>query len=170
MILNGSKYLKNINEIGAALASASQIDIDAIQTNGDVSFHISLIECKLTKEDCSNPFLSKRFFVNFIGELLVRNNIARFATILTGLDSTIYQKMVSMCGHEDFGMYVDQDITTMTFQMHISLAQEILTEEFEKFSDDMDMQMGNDSVNDFFIGGNPSAPDEDPDLNEPTEE
>jgi hypothetical protein len=161
--------LKNIHEIGEALASVSKIDIDAVQTDGDVLFHINLKDCKLTKEDYLNPCLSKRFFINFIGEILVRDNISRFATILTGLDPTLYLKMVGGCGHEDFGMYVDKNISIMTFQMHISLAQEILTEEFSNLSDDMDGQLHCDSVNDFFVGENPDDQNN-PNLNNPNEE
>ena len=113
--------------------------MDAVQANGDVAFHVSLNDCSLDKKDCLNPIMRTRFFVDFIGEFLVRENIESFANILTGLDNALYQKMICTCRHTDFGMIIDQEITIMTFQMHMSLVQEILTEEFGT----IDMEYGN---------------------------
>ena len=127
--------MKNISEIVIAIASSKPtLTIDNVQTNGDVAFHVLLKDCALAKEDCSNAVLRTRFFVNFIGEFLVRENIQRFAEILIGLDSALYQKMICVCEHTDFGMLIDYKLTTITFQMHMSLVQHILTEDFTRLA------------------------------------
>lgn len=125
--------MKNIKEIITSIISSDPKPIiNVVQADGDVTFHIKLKECNISKEDCTNSLLFTRFFVNFIGEFLVRQNIDIFASILIGLDHALYQKMVCTCSHHDFGMIIGPKFSTMLFQMHISLAQSILTEEFTK--------------------------------------
>lgn len=123
------------------------ITIDAVQFDGDIAFHIPLKDCLLSKTDFSNPIMGTKFLVNFIGELLVRENIKLFASIITELDAALYHKMVCTCYHKDFGMSINQKQSVMTFLMHISLVQEILTEEFTKITGDQLFQ--NDACNDF---------------------
>lgn len=128
--------MKKDGEVIAAIASANpKISIGSVQPDGDVAFHVKLKDCSLTSEDCLNRIMRTKFFANFIGELLVRNRIKSFAKILTGLDSALYQKMVGSSRHTDFGMTVDNKRSTLTFQMHISLVQEIMTEDFSRESD-----------------------------------
>ena len=128
--------MKNTREIlQTIVATAPKIVIDAVQTNGDVAFHVSMKECGLTKEDCSNPITKTRFFVNFVGEMLIRENIQKFAVILTGLDPSLYQKLICTSKHTDFGMVINHKWSAMTFQMHLSLVQEILTEDFGRLGD-----------------------------------
>ena len=141
--------MKNLQDIVLSITAANpKLTIDSVQADGDVLFHISLKECGLNKDDCLNPIMYTRFFVNFIGELLVRTNILEFSSILTGLDHALYKKMVNSCEHRDFGMVVNQKLSIMTFQMHISLVQEILTEEFSKTSDEINPPTNN-ILNDF---------------------
>lgn len=121
--------MKSTREIIAAIASSKQrITIDAVQVDGDVVFHVSLKDCGLEKDICSNPAIRKRFFINFVGELLLRENIQKFAEILYGLDPALYKKMVCTFKHTDFGMVIDHKMSMMTFQMNLSLVQEIITE------------------------------------------
>lgn len=117
----------------AILASPPpKITIDAVQADGDVAFHLLLKDCALLKEDFANPITKTHFFSNFVGELLVRENIQKFAVILTGLDQSLYQKLICTSSHSAFGMGIDHKWTTMTFQLHLSLVQEILTEDFAR--------------------------------------
>jgi len=119
-------------EIVSAIVAAKpqRITIDAVHPNGDVLFHVSLKDCGLDKDVCACPTTHKRFFVNFVGELLVRENIEKFAEILWGLDPALERKMVYSFNHTDFGMTIDHKMTAMTFQMHLSLVREITTELF----------------------------------------
>jgi hypothetical protein len=158
--------LKNIKEIITSIISSDPKPIiNVVQADGDVTFHIKLKECNISKEDCTNSLLFTRFFVNFIGEFLVRQNIDIFASILIGLDHALYQKMVCTCSHHDFGMIIGPKFSTMLFQMHISLAQSILTEEFTKEYEINAMDKG--SLDDFDASkpntsGNDVEPDNEP--------
>lgn len=156
--------MKSIHEIGAAITSAPTMEIDTIQADGTVQFHLNLKDCGLTREDYKHPMFCKRFFLNYIGELLVRQNISKFAEILTGFDPIIYQKLVNICEHGDFGMFMDTKKSIIIFEMHLSLAQEILTEEFSKIDDQFDSQTQG-SIDDFDESGKPSENnDEDEDF------
>ncbi len=109
-----------------------KIKIDQVQSNGDVAFRVLLKDCNFQKEDFDNPITKTNFFVNFIGELLVRDNINKFSIILTNLDRSLYQKMIcSDEDHKDFGMIVDDKWSSITFLMHLSLIQKIVTENFD---------------------------------------
>lgn len=158
--------MKNIKEIITSIISSDPKPIiNVVQADGDVTFHIKLKECNISKEDCTNSLLFTRFFVNFIGEFLVRQNIDIFASILIGLDHALYQKMVCTCSHHDFGMIIGPKFSTMLFQMHISLAQSILTEEFTKEYEINAMDKG--SLDDFDASkpntsGNDVEPDNEP--------
>ena len=154
--------MKNVREIVVAMAlSKPELTIDAVCPDGDVAFHINLKDCDLNKDDCSSPVMRTRFLVNFLGELFVRENIDKFATILTGLDPALYQKMVCTCRHTDFGMEVDFKITMLTFRMHISLVQEILTEEFGRIPGKSVIPPGN--AFDDFDASKPKGKDDKPD-------
>lgn len=150
--------MKSTKELFLAIVSASpKITIDAVQANGDVAFHVLMKDCSLTREDCSNPITKTGFFVNFVGELLVRSNIQKFSVILTGLDSSLYQKLICASRHADFGMVIDHKWSTMTFQMHLSLVQEILTEDFGRPPD----QDSGASVADTFDQSKPGGDNKD---------
>jgi hypothetical protein len=157
--------MRSTREILQSVVSASpKITIDAVQANGDVAFHVAMKDCSLTKEDCCNPITKTAFFVNFMGELLVRENIQKFAVILVGLDSVLHKKLVCSSSHFDFGMVIDHKWSTMTFQMHLSLVQEIMT---EGQRGDYPSEGGGPSVADMFDQSKPDEPrPEDPDDTE----
>ena len=155
--------MKSTREIIIAIESSKpKITIDAVQADGDVAFHVLLKDCSLEKEDCSNPVMRTRFLIDFVGEMLVRENINRFASILTGLDPALYQKMICTCRHTDFGMVVDHKLTTMIFQMHMSLVQEILTEQFGKVAGHSIDLLGN-AYEDFDASGTENKPSDNDD-------
>ncbi len=137
----------------AVVSSTPRITIDAVQADGNVAFHVLLRNCSLTKEDCSAPVMETAFFVNFMGEFLVRENIYKFAAILAGLDQGLYKKLVENAKHSDFGMVIDKKWTTMTFQMHLSLVKNIVTEMFG----DKDEESGQ-SVAELFDQSKPQGP------------
>jgi len=146
--------LKTTRELlQAVVSSTPRITMDAVQADGNVAFHVSLKDCSLTKEDCSAPVMGTAFFVNFMGEFLVRENIYKFAVILTGLDPGLCKKLVGNAQHSDFGMVTDKKWTTMTFQMHLSLVRNIVTEMFG----DKD-EGGGRSVAEMFDQSKPGSP------------
>jgi len=119
------------------IQSTPKIEIESVHPNGDVMFKVNLKDLGLFKQDFECPFVRTRFFVNFVGEFLVRSNVPVFADILTGLDPSMYNKIVSGCKHTDFGMFLDKNKKTAKWQMHISLVQQILTEDFDRILDFM---------------------------------
>ena len=150
--------MKNTREmLQSIIGAASKITIDAVQANGDVEFHVLMKDCSIEREDCQNPIIRSRFFVNFVGELLVRENIQKFAVILTGLDPSLYQKLICTSRHTDFGMMIDHKWTTMTFRMHLSLVQEIMTEDFGRSQDPVGPSAAKE-----FDQSKPIAPEDDP--------
>ena len=121
--------MKTLKEaLASVVASKPRITIDAIKPNGNVTFHVKLKSLGLNKEDCSNPAIWTRFFANFVGELLVRENVSKFANILTELDSGLYSKLVAVSTHVDFGMVPEKNHTILTFGMHMNFVYVIVTE------------------------------------------
>lgn len=105
-------------------------DIEDLNEEGDVVFKASMKDLGLTYDLFCN-YKSEIFSVftaNFIGELLVRENIDLFAKILTKIEVEDYPDMVHKYGHKKFGMEICNDI--VLFKFHISLIQYILIEEF----------------------------------------
>jgi len=124
---------RDMREILAdVVASRPAMQIENVNTNGDVSFLTGLTDIGLRRSDIDNPFVMSRFFVNFIGELIVRSHIDKFSEILTGLDAKLYDKIILSSRHTDFGMGVDNDKNIVRFMMHISLVQQILSEDFDR--------------------------------------
>jgi len=111
------------------------VTIDNISPDGDVTFIVSLEKLGLRPVDMVSPMVKTRFFVNFVGEILVRSNISMFADILTGFDPSLYEKIICNSKHEDFGMYLDRKSSLAKWQMHISLVQQILTEDYDRVMD-----------------------------------
>jgi len=99
--------------------------------DGDVKFSVSRKSLGIPYESLlkyrSEIFSS--YIANFLGELLVRDNIEEFARILTGLDGDKYS-IVNEYEHRKFGMEILRD--EFIFIFHISLLQSILTEDFKR--------------------------------------
>jgi hypothetical protein len=119
------------------LKSEPEISIEDVSPNGDVIFSATIGDLGLSQDDLKQPIMRSRFFVNFIGELFVRGNISLFADILTGFDPGMYEKIICNCRHTDFGMYIDNTHKLVKWQMHISLVQQILTEDFDRVLDEI---------------------------------
>jgi len=97
--------------------------------DGDIKFEVltsdiglSYIEFAEYKSLMFVPFVG-----NFIGELLVRENIGVFADILSNIDFDEYPSVVSNYKHR-----VEIFRNRIVLSFHISLLQSILTEDFEK--------------------------------------
>lgn len=137
--------------IEAVVSSKPKILGHDVNAEGDVEFSISINDISLDAEDCANPAMKTRFMVNFIGELLVRENLKRFACILTGIDSALYKKIVCCSKHTNFGMVIDRKCSVMIFTMHISLVEEIMIEKMGNLTPSFVYTDPKNTVSDFQI-------------------
>lgn len=131
---NRQKPLTKFRELLALMVKSTPqiVTITDCEENGDMSFTIPLKDLGLTAEHFSK--YNKEFFSNYIvdmlGELLIRENLHLFAGHLTGLKTDYYVSAVSRSIHKRFGMKIEKGL--MTFYFHISLVQDILTEDFKQ--------------------------------------
>jgi len=131
---NRQKPLTKFRELLAIIVKSSPkiISVTNCSEEGDMSFTISLKELGLSSDDFSK--YNREFFSNFtvdlLGELLIRENLNMFASRITGLKTDYYMSAVSRSIHKRFGMKIEKGL--MTFYFHISLVQDILTEDFKK--------------------------------------
>lgn len=147
--------MMTVREILTSIMTADKpqkIVIDSVSPNGDVVFHVTLKDCGLDKSICEGTTASKRFLVNFLGEFFVRENIVKFAKILWGLDPALERKMLYSANHQDFGMVVDNKMSKIIFQMHLSLVREITT---ELFGEDNNVDHPDGLIIDDFDASNP---------------
>ena len=105
--------------------------LDGCNSEGDVRFEISMESLGLNynkvlrlKSEISNDF-----FINLVGEYLVRENMSEFMKIIGNLKDD-YHSVVNKYNHKKFGMKIIKD--KFIFIFHISLVQNILTEDFKK--------------------------------------
>lgn len=96
--------------------------------NGDMQFCVNLRDLisiedyyKYTKEFITN------YVVDLMGELIIRENIELFMSKLTTEKN--YTEAASKSIHKRFGMKIEGGVVTFSF--HISLIQDILTEDFK---------------------------------------
>jgi len=109
-----------------------KIIIDDIDKDGDIKFYISMKELGINFEIFSQykTEIFSDFIVNFLGELIVRENLDEFSKILTSIKNEDYHKFVNRFEHYQFGMEVMRDKFIFTF--HISLIQNILMEPLKR--------------------------------------
>jgi hypothetical protein len=129
-----NEYVRDI--FVRVLKSKPKLSLEQVQHNGDILFSVQIKDLGIDPAELAHPIFRTRFFVNFVGELLVRCNVEVFAHILTNLDSGMYDKIICGCKHTDFGMYIDTKHCVARWQMHISLIQQILTEDFDRILDE----------------------------------
>ena len=128
------KPLTKIRELLSLVIKSTPkvVSISDCEENGDMSYTINLRELGLTADNFAK--YNKEFFSNYIvdmlGELLIRENLHLFAEHLTGLKTDYYVNAVSRSLHKRFGMKIEKGL--MTFYFHISLIQDILTEDFKQ--------------------------------------
>ena len=115
------------------LSSVPKIDIcDKVSDDGDVRFVVSKDDIGLSFEDIIKyrSEIFSGFCANFMGELLVRENIDRFAKVLVHFNKEPHSSAADRYIHRKFGMEVVRD--KFIFVFHISLLQSILTENFKR--------------------------------------
>jgi len=113
-------------------SSPTILDIGNCDQEGEVIFSVSMKEAGITYNTFKEFKLEifSNFVVDFMGELLIRENIDLFASKLTTIDSEAYADIVNEYEHKRFGMKILQD--NLVFSFHVSLLQDILTEDFKR--------------------------------------
>jgi len=129
------KHTLNRKCLSLILSSHPQeiLDLRKGRDTGDLVFSISLEECGLSSFDlCEKykPVILNSYIGNFLGEFLIRENIDRFARVLTDLDTTEYIPIVNSWSHKKFGIEFSGDL--LSFYFHVSLIQKILMEDFRE--------------------------------------
>jgi len=99
--------------------------------NGNLTFAIDLKNIGLSITDVYSfkKEISSDFFVSFLGELLVRENLNLFLDVLYDLDSEEY---FGSCNrkHEKFGVRVEKG-KYFVFTFHVSLLKNLIAENFK---------------------------------------
>ena len=119
------------NLLSRVVKADALVTVEELTTEGDIKFSAPLREVGLTRQALSRiRSCRSAFFVNLLGELLVRKNLALFAKMLEQIDVKDYDRIVNCYQHRHFGMTVETD-DVIHFQFHISLVQAILVEDIE---------------------------------------
>ena len=109
---------------------SENLEGDLVRT-GDLAFTVSLSDMGIDRETyirCSNEFFSN-FMADIFGEFLVRENIGMFVKLISSMKTDEYMQSVSSKVHKRFGMNLEYQ--TITFKFHISLFQNIITEDLK---------------------------------------
>jgi len=128
-----SRFKKVREVVSNIIASSPTIKIiEKINEKGDVKFEVPMQEMAISFETMISyqSEIFSDYMANFLGEMLVRENIDEFAKIITGIDSDHYNELVNKYDHRVFGMQIVKN--KVVFSFHISLIQRILTEDFRK--------------------------------------
>jgi hypothetical protein len=131
---NNSSRFKRIREMVSnivVLSPAIKIT-EKIDERGNIKIEVSMQEMGISFETIMNyqSELFSDYMSNFLGEMLVRENIDAFAKIIMGINPEDYNDMVNRYDHRVFGMQIIKN--KIVFSFHISLIQKILTEDFKK--------------------------------------
>jgi len=114
------------------LTSNPHVKISPCNDSGNVFFSISLSELKIpftTFVECQNELFCD-YVANFLGEVFIRDNIEEFTKVLTDILPDRYNNIVNKLNHMGFGLQFCNN--KLIFSFHVSLLQKILTEDFKK--------------------------------------
>jgi hypothetical protein len=109
----------------------SAIEVGDWTKVGDINFSIKLKDLGLEYDDFDkyeDEFLSY-FVIDFIGELLIRENSSIFIEKLQDYNFAYYENVVEEFGmHKNFGVKIKNGRLVLTF--HVSLLERLLTESY----------------------------------------
>jgi hypothetical protein len=111
------------------------ITVLGINDDGDIQFSTPMRAAGLNRVVMNRtPLARTTFFINLVGELLVRKRIDLFARMLDDMDPKTYHLKVSGHKHRNFGLIIDEQDghDVLFFQFHSSLIQRILCEDLDK--------------------------------------
>lgn len=105
---------------------------------GFIEFSISLENLGITSNDIldiKNAMFFKQFFIRFVGEYILRNNLPDFmeAIVKERIDMSKCKKVVDLiCSTTQitFGVQMNKKKTELCYSFHIKVLEEILGDEF----------------------------------------
>jgi hypothetical protein len=108
-------------------------NISDIDENGHIKFETPLSSLGFNVYDFNkyNSEIMSNFMADFMGEYIIRENINVFLDKLIRLNHINYSNVVNKLEHKRFGMKVNKVNKTLSFRFHISLLENILTEDFK---------------------------------------
>lgn len=128
-----SKKPSRFKELLMSISNAEPVVriVDGCDSEGDIHFEVVINSLGLDFNNLLKykPEISSDFFVNFLGEYLVRENMDKFVRVAEDLKDDYYS-IVNKYEHKKFGMKIARDKFIFTF--HVSLIQYILTEDFKR--------------------------------------
>ena len=125
--------------LGKVAKADPPIQIGGMDDQADITFKVSRHDLGMTRNSVARaPMAWSSFFIDLVGEVLVRKNIGRFADMLAGIETASYDRRVNSFVHRQFGLVIDHDDNRLQFQFHISLIQQILTEDLYPLINDLD--------------------------------
>ena len=109
----------------------AEVVIIKCDEEGDLEFEVNMKAIGITTDTLIRyrNEMSTQSIVNFIGELLIRDNIGKFAKLITSLKNN-YASTVNKRNHITFGLKFNKE--KLIFQCHSSFIQRILIEDFHK--------------------------------------
>jgi hypothetical protein len=117
--------------LARVVKAEATIAYEGMSPDGDLIFRVPIRDLGLSRAAMARtPATHTNFFINLVGEVLVRKNIAVFADALEKMDPKDYDRKVNCYRHRHFGMRVEEN-DQARFQFHSSLVQQILTEDLE---------------------------------------
>jgi len=108
--------------------------IDGVpKKTGDIKFTVYINDLGINSENYAVHVkaIFSNFMVDFFGEFLLRENIARFIELISEVNTKEYMEIVSCKLHKRFGMRMKGNV--LTFAFHVSLLQNIMTEDLRRF-------------------------------------
>jgi len=108
------------------------VNIEDWDGHGDLRFSISMTDIGLQYEDYrtyENEIFSY-FIIDFLGELIIRENLPLFVDKLQEYDINDYMMVIEENGHIRFGFKTYKG--RLYFKFHVSLLKNILTEDLRE--------------------------------------
>jgi len=93
---------------------------------GDIAFITRYSDLGINSQTLRHPFYRTNSFANFLGELLVIQNLSMFCEKVMGAGSN-YDALVKAHAHKNFGLRT-QGADLLLFQFHVSLVHKLLNE------------------------------------------
>jgi hypothetical protein len=128
---SGSRYREIMKKL--MLNPPKTILIGDLDEKGDMTFSICMKQLGLDYKDYknyTNEFFS-RFIIDFIGELLVRENLNEFVNNMNGFGIDEYTSVVKTYGsHKQFGIKAQKG--RLIFKFNVSFIKNILTEDLRE--------------------------------------
>lgn len=129
-ICKNSKYRELVSLLSKHCPESPEII--SVNEVGDIVVHVDLNDIGLSME-LFNKYkreIYSSFIANFLGELLIRENLEEFSKLITSIKTERYNNIVNKFDHQQFGLYVYRGKVILSF--HISFLQSLLIESFKQ--------------------------------------